>query len=176
MSVFKSIRKLRRAEPLSEGMSTYPSAQLEKGVVAPDFALESTTGERVSLSDFRGRPVILVFYPADWSPVCGDQVVLYNELLPEFERFNAQLLGVSVDGIWSHRAFAENRNLRFPLLADFEPKGEVAQRYGVYSPDYGTSERALFVMDSEGVIQWSYVSPANINPGANGILTALEDL
>jgi peroxiredoxin (alkyl hydroperoxide reductase subunit C) len=149
---------------------------LEKGVKAPDFHLESTMGDFVSLADFRGQPVILVFYPADWSPVCGDQVVLYNELLPEFERFDAQILGLSVDSIWSHRAFSESRNLRFPLLADFEPKGEVSRSFGVYNLEDGTSMRALFVLDAEGVVQWSYVSPANINPGANGILTALESL
>jgi peroxiredoxin (alkyl hydroperoxide reductase subunit C) len=149
---------------------------LEKGVKAPNFNLASTDGDPISLADFRGRPVVLVFYPADWSPVCGDQVVLYNELLPEFERFNAQILGISVDSIWSHRAFAESRNLRFPLLADFEPKGEISRLYGVYNPKDGTSERALFVLDAEGVIRWSHVSPPGINPGANGILTALEAL
>lgn len=176
MGVLSSFRRRRRTALPVEDDVDYPSGLLEKGSNAPDFTLESTSGASISLSDFLGRSVILVFYPADWSPVCGDQVVLYNELLPEFERFNAQLLGISVDSIWSHRAFSENRNLRFPLLADFEPKGEVARRYGVYTPEFGTSERALFVIDAEGVIHWSYVSPANINPGANGILTALESL
>src|SRR5205823_4606823 len=125
---------------------------------------------------FRGRPVILAFYPADWSPVCGDQMALYNEVLPEFERSGAVLLGISVDGAWCHRAFAENRNLRFKLLADFEPKGAVAKEYGVYLAEDGTSQRALFVIDEDGVIRWSYLSPININPGADGILSALESL
>jgi len=130
----------------------------------------------VSLGEFRGRPVILAFYPEDWSPVCSDQLALYQELLPEFSRFNAELLGISVDGIWSHLAFAKDRNLHFPLLADFEPKGAVARTYGVYRAGDGTTERALFVIDADGVIAWSYVSPVGINPGADGILSALERL
>ena len=130
----------------------------------------------MSLGEFRGRPVILAFYPEDWSPVCSDQLALYQELLPEFSRFNAELLGISVDGIWSHLAFAKVRNLHFPLLADFEPKGAVARTYGVYRAGDGTTERALFVIDADGVIAWSYVSPVGINPGADGILSALERL
>src|SRR5690348_1997534 len=111
------------------------------GVRAPDFTLHSTPDQSVSLRDFRGRPVILAFYPADWSPVCGDQMALYNEVLPEFQRYNAELLGISVDGVWCHRAFAEQRKLHFPLLADFEPKGAVAQTYGVYRAADGFAER-----------------------------------
>jgi len=118
--------------------------------------------------------VILAFYPADWSPVCSDQIALYNEVLPEFRRFSAELLGISVDGIWSHLAFAHDRKLRFPLLSDFEPKGAVARSYGVYREQDGYSERALFVIDGEGIIRWSYVSPVGVNPGADGILRALE--
>ena len=118
--------------------------------------------------------MILAFYPADWSPVCGDQMGLYNEILPEFQRLGAELLGISVDGIWCHLAFAHDRSLHFPLLADFEPKGEVARRYGVYRAVDGTTERALFVIDADGIIRWSYVSPVGVNPGAAGILMALE--
>ena len=146
------------------------------GVRAPEFALPSTPDQTVSLSDFRGRPVILAFYPADWSPVCSDQMALYNEILPEFQRHGAALLGISVDGVWCHRAFAENRRLHFPLLADFEPKGTVSRAYGVYHAAGGTSERALFVIDPAGVVRWSYVSPMGVNPGADGILRALEGL
>jgi peroxiredoxin len=146
------------------------------GTAAPDFELPSTPDQKVALSALRGRPVILAFYPEDWSPVCSDQLALYQELLPEFQRFDAELIGISVDGIWSHVAFAKDRNLHFPLLADFEPKGEVARRYGVYRSQDGTSERALFVVDREGVVSWSYVSPVGINPGADGILRALEGL
>jgi peroxiredoxin len=156
-------------------MSTTTSP-LAAGIQAPDFALPSTPDQKVSLSEFRGRPVILAFYPADWSPVCGDQMGLYNEILPEFSRFNAELIGISVDGVWCHIAFAHDRKLRFPLLADFEPKGDVARKYGVYREHDGTSERALFVIDADGVIRWSYVSPVGINPGADGILRALENL
>jgi peroxiredoxin len=153
-----------------------PAGPLAAGAPAPDFSLRSTSDEMVALHDLRGRPVILAFYPADWSPVCGDQMALYNEILPEFQRLGAELLGISVDGAWCHLAFAEDRRLRFPLLADFEPKGEIARRYGVYRVPDGTSERALFVIDGRGIIRWSYVSPAEINPGADGILSALETL
>jgi peroxiredoxin len=130
----------------------------------------------MSLAEFRGQPVILAFYPADWSPVCSDQMALYQELLPEFQKFNAELLGISVDGVWCHLAFAKDRNLRFPLLADFEPKGEAARSYHVYRADEGTSERALYVIDTAGIVRWSYVSPVGVNPGADGILHALESL
>src|SRR5213595_692097 len=100
---------------------------MSAGIAAPDFALQVTPDQKLSLNQTRGRPVILAFYPADWSPVCGDQMALYNEILPEFHKYDAQLLGISVDGPWCHTAFTENRKLRFPLLADFEPKGEVAR-------------------------------------------------
>ncbi|HVY70136.1 MAG TPA: redoxin domain-containing protein [Verrucomicrobiae bacterium] len=149
---------------------------LPPGAVAPDFSLHSTPDQLVMLSEFRGRPVILAFYPADWSPVCGDQMTLYNEMLSEFGEFGAELLGVSVDGAWCHAAFSQDRKLHFPLLSDFEPKGEVARRYGVYREREGVSERALFVIDGEGVIRWSYVSPVGVNPGAAGIISALEGL
>ncbi len=149
---------------------------LPPGTVAPDFELPSTPDHKVSLSEFRGQPVILAFYPEDWSPVCSDQMALYQEVLPEFQKSGAELLGISVDGIWSHLAFAKDRNLHFPLLADFEPKGEVARTYQVYRAKEGTSERALFVIDAEGIVAWSYVSPVGVNPGADGILRALENL
>jgi peroxiredoxin len=152
------------------------AAPLPPGSSAPDFELPSTPEQTVSLREFRGRPVILAFYPEDWSPVCSDQLALYQELLPEFQRFDAELLGISVDGIWSHLAFAKDRNLHFPLLADFEPKGEVARTYQVYRAADGTSERALYVIDAAGVVRWSYVSPVGVNPGADGILRALESL
>lgn len=152
------------------------AAPLPPGTNAPDFALRSSPDDTVSLSQLRGRPVILAFYPEDWSPVCSDQMALYQEVLPEFQKFDAELLGISVDGIWSHLAFAKDRNLRFPLLADFEPKGDVARMYQVYRTADGTSERALYVIDADGIIRWSYVSPVSLNPGADGILNALENL
>jgi peroxiredoxin len=153
-----------------------PSSALSAGTRAPDFSLRTTPDQEVSLSDFKGQKVILAFYPADWSPVCGDQMALYNEVLPEFQQFGAELLGLSVDGVWCHLAFARDRKLRFPLLSDFEPKGAVARTYGVYRHRDGLSERALFVIDGEGVIRWSSVSPIGINPGADGILHALESM
>ncbi len=153
-----------------------PSGALAAGTAAPDFRLPSTPDQFVSLSEFRGHPVILAFYPADWSPVCGDEVALFNEVLPEFHRHHAELIGISVDGIWCHLAFAKDRKLRFPLLADFEPKGAVARAYGVYRAHDGITERALFVIDAAGMIRWSYVSPIGVNPGADGVLDALESL
>src|SRR2546421_7521313 len=151
-----------------------PGAPLPAGTPAPAFTLSSAPDQTVPLRDFRGRPVILAFYPADWSPVCGDQMALYNEILSEFQRYDAELLGISVDGVWSHLAFTEQRKLHFPLLADFEPKGAVARRYGVYRDGEGTTERVLFVIDGDGIVRGSFVSPIGVNPGADGILRALE--
>jgi peroxiredoxin len=149
---------------------------LPPGTPAPDFTLAQRPDRTLRLRDLRGRRVILVFYPADWSPVCGDQLAIYQEVLPEFQKHDAELLGISVDGVWCHAAYAEHRKIRFPLLSDFEPKGEVARAYGVYVKESGVAGRALFVLDDEGVIRWSYVSPLEINPGAEGILSALESL
>ena len=149
---------------------------LKKGTKAPEFSLKDTPDQKVALSDLKGRPVILVFYPADFSPVCGDELALFNEILPEFQKHNAQLLGISVDNVWCHLAFAKDRNLHFPLLSDFHPKGEVSKLYNAYREQDGESERALYLIDSEGVIAWGYISPVGINPGADGILKALEDL
>lgn len=149
---------------------------LSAGTAAPDFALKNTPDETLRLSDLRGRPVIFVFYPADWSPVCGDELTLFNECLPEFRRYDAQVVAISVDGVWCHKAYAKARNLDFPLLADFEPKGEVSRRYGAYRAQDGFSERALFVIDADGVIRWSYLSDVAKTPGADGVLAALEGL
>jgi peroxiredoxin len=157
-------------------MENIMSAILAPGTVAPDFQLPVTPEQKLSLSDLRGKPVILAFYPADWSPVCGDQLALYNEILPEFQSHGAELLGISVDGAYCHVAYAKDRNLRFKLLADFEPKGAVSRAYGAYHNDWGFSERALFVIDRDGIIRWSYLSPIGQNPGADGILEALEGL
>jgi peroxiredoxin len=152
------------------------AAILNAGAKAPDFSLSVAPDQTVTLSELRGRPVILAFYPADWSPVCGDQMALYNEVLPEFQKFGAELIGISVDGAWCHAAYAKDHHLQFPLGADFEPKGAVARAYGAYREKEGFCERALFVIDKGGVITWSYCSPIGVNPGADGILQALEEL
>lgn len=149
---------------------------LKPGTPAPDFELNDTPDQTVKLSDLKGKKVILAFYPADWSPVCGDQMALYNETLKLFTKHDAQLLGISVDSIWSHLAFSKDRNLHFPILADFEPKGSVSKLYEAYDEKGGTSQRALYVIDEAGIIQWEYLSPKGINPGADGILEALEKL
>jgi peroxiredoxin len=149
---------------------------LPPGTPAPDFTLPVTPDQKLSLRELRGRPVILAFYPADFSPVCGDELALFNEILPEFQKHGAELLGISVDGSWCHDAFAKDRHLHFPLLSDFEPKGAVAKKYGAYRDGDGFCERALFIIDPKGVISWSYCSPVGVNPGADGILAALETL
>jgi peroxiredoxin len=149
---------------------------LAAGTAAPDFTLRVTPDQLLSLSDFRGQPVIVAFYPADWSPVCGDQMTLYNQVRPEFQRHGAEVLGISVDSAWCHQAFAKNSNIHFPLLADFEPKGSVARTYRAYREKDGVCERALFVIDKDGVIAWSHRSPIAVNPGADGILDALEGM
>jgi len=147
---------------------------LQRGSPAPDFELYATPDQRLRLSDLKGKRIILAFYPADWSPVCSDQMALYNETLKLFRRHNAEVIGISVDSKWCHMAFSHDRNLHFPLLADFEPKGKVAKLYDVYNENEGECRRALFVIDEEGIIHWSYLSPDGINPGADGILDALE--
>lgn len=149
---------------------------LQPGITAPDFTLRTTPDRSISLNQFRGNPVILVFYPADFSPVCGDEMTLFNELLPEFQRLNTEVMGISVDGVWCHLAFSKEKNLKIPLLADFEPKGEVAKKYGVYRKKDGIAERALFLLDKDGIIRYSYVSPIGVNPGADGVLKALESI
>ena len=149
---------------------------LQPGTAAPEFELPVSIERKISLRQFRGKPVVLAFYPADFSPVCGDQMTLYNEALEEFQEHGAVLLGISVDGVWCHQAYAKSRKLKFELLADFEPKGEVAKKYGAYKSEWGVAQRALFVIDGQGMIRWSYLSDMDVNPGAAGILEALEGL
>lgn len=147
---------------------------LHVGTVAPDFVLYATPDQQLQLNELIGRKIILAFYPADWSPVCDDQLTLYNEIGKYFSEHNALLIGISVDSKWSHLAFGEQRRFHFPLLADFEPKGAVARLYEVYNERTGECNRALYVIDEEGIVRWSYLSPAGINPGADGILNVLE--
>ena len=144
------------------------------GTIAPGFELYSGPDQKLNLGDLRGKKVVLAFYPADWSPVCGSQMNLYNEMEEYFTKYNAQLLGISVDSRWCHAAYGEENGFYFPLLADFEPKGEVSRMYGAYDEKKGECQRALYVIDEDGVIIWNYLSPIDINPGANGILQALE--
>ena len=143
---------------------------------APDFTLFAGPDQTISLRDYRGKKLIMAFYPADWSPVCSDQMALYNEMLQYFRDYNAELVGISVDGKWCHLSFSKDRNLTFPLLSDFEPKGRISELYDVYNAVAGESERALYVIDEAGMIRWSYLSPIGENPGADGIMDALEEL
>jgi peroxiredoxin len=156
--------------------SASPGGLVSPGQAAPPFDLHATPDQTVALADLRGRPVVLVFYPADWSPVCSDQIGVYNEMRSVFEEYRAQVVGISVDGVWCHRAFGEARHIHFPLLADFEPKGDVSRRYGAYREKDGFSERALVVIDAQGVVRWSYLAPVGVNPGADGIFEALDAL
>ena len=146
------------------------------GTQAPEFALFTTPDQQIKLSQLKGKKVILAFYPADWSPVCGDQMSLYNETLKMFRKQNAEMIGISVDSKWCHLAFSQDRKLHFPLLADFEPKGAVSKLYDVYDEQEGECERALYVIDENGIIQWNYLSPVGMNPGADGILDALDEM
>jgi peroxiredoxin len=166
----------KEAKGTGDAQRSQTSTVLGPGTQAPDFSLPSAPDRKRALSELRGRPVVIAFYPADWSPVCGDQMALYNEILPEFDEYGAQIVGISVDGAWCHKAFSQARNLHFDLLADFEPKGAVSHAYGAYREADGFSERALFVLDANGVIRWSYLSPVGVNPGADGILNALDAL
>ena len=147
---------------------------IEPGADAPGFTLRDQNGKKVSLADFRGGSVVLVFYPADFSPVCTDQLSVYQEVLGELEERGARLVGISVDGAFCHKAFQAHLNLTIPLLADFHPKGEVARAYGVWSEDYGISSRALVLVGPGGKVEWSYLSPPLEVPGANLIFDALD--
>ncbi len=148
---------------------------IKVGEKAPDFSLPNHKGEQVSLSDFRGRQVMLAFYPSDFSPVCSDQLSIYQEVKPDLDEAGLEVVGVSIDHSWAHRAFRKELNLDFTLLADFHPKGQVAELYGAYLPDYGTSNRSLVLVDPEGVVSWVYESPTPLEiPGANLLFDALE--
>jgi peroxiredoxin len=157
-------------------METQQRQPLANGAPAPKFRLKVTPDQSLSLDECTGSPLVLIFYPADWSPVCSDELAVFNELLPELKQHSAQVCGISVDSVWCHLAFAKDRRLRFPLLADFHPKGEVSRRYNAYREDDGFSERALYVIDEEGKIFWGHISPPAVNPGADGVLDALERL
>lgn len=149
---------------------------LQEGMPAPYFELSATPDQNLQLSALRGKRVVLAFYPADWSPVCGDQLDLFNAALKYFSDYNAQVIGISVDSAWSHMAFSKDRNFHFPLLADFEPKGAVSKLYGCYNGVKGCSDRALFIIDEDGVVCWREIYPEGINPGVDGVLEALESI
>jgi peroxiredoxin len=148
---------------------------IEAGSPAPDFTLRDQDGQDVTLADLKGQTSLLVFYPLDFSPVCSDQLSIYQELMDDFESKGVKLYGVSVDSAFCHKAFQDKLNLTMPLLADFEPKGAAAKAFGIYNDEHGISNRALFLIDAEGTVAWSYVSPSVLEiPGANLIFDALE--
>jgi peroxiredoxin (alkyl hydroperoxide reductase subunit C) len=148
---------------------------IEPGTEAPDFELRNQEGEKVRLSDLRGRKVLLVFYPLDFSPVCTDQLSVYEEALPQWKEAGAEVFGVSVDSAFCHKAFQDKLGITMPLLADFEPKGEVARHYGAYIEKHGTANRSLVLIDEEGVVAWSHASPSPLEiPSADLVLEALS--
>jgi peroxiredoxin len=150
---------------------------LPPGVRAPELDVPAAPdGRRAWLANYRDAPLVLIFYPGDFTPVCTGELGLFNELLPDVEGLGASVLAISCDSVWSHCAYARELNLRVPLLSDFHPKGALSRRYEVYRDDVGTSERALFIVDGEGFIFWSEVSPIELSPGADGVLDALERL
>ncbi len=148
---------------------------IETGTAAPDFELRDETGEKRTLAEFRGKPVMLVFYPGDFSPLCNDQLSIYQEVLPEIEAKGAQVLGISVDSWYAHAEFHSKLGLGFPLLSDFKPKGGVAKSYGCWFEPGDFAARNLVLVDAEGVVSWVHESenPGEI-PGANLIFDALE--
>ena len=150
---------------------------IEPGAQAPEFKLPDQDGQEVSLQDLlaEGRNVVLVFYPLDFSPVCTDQLNVYQEVLGELEAAGAKLVGISVDSAYCHKAFQDHLGITIPLLADFNAKGDVAKKYGVYNDKPGLNARALVMIGPDGVVKWSYQSPSPLEiPGANLIFDALE--
>jgi peroxiredoxin (alkyl hydroperoxide reductase subunit C) len=148
---------------------------IEAGAPAPDFALSDQDGRTVSLEDLKGQHSVLVFYPLDFSPVCTDQLSVYQEVLPELEAQGVELYGISVDSAFAHKAFREQLGVSIPLLSDFHPKGEVAKRYGVYIDERGHSQRALVLIGPDLTVLWSHRSPTPLEiPGANLIFDALD--
>lgn len=159
------------------------SSIIEKGQKAPDFRLRIATEDFsnaetnfFTLSKQLGKRIILSFYPADFSPVCSSQIALYTELQPTFAEYGAQVYGISVDGLFCHNAFKKYNNITIPLLTDFEPKGKISKLYGSYDDENGFSKRSIYVIDENGIIQYSYVSPTDVNPGAKEILDTLQSM
>ena len=148
---------------------------IEAGAKAPDFTLPDQDGNDVSLGDFAGSKLVLAFYPLDFSPVCTDQLSIYQEVLDEIEARDAKLVGVSVDSSFSHAAFREKLGIKIPLLADFHPKGEVCRSYGALIEERGHANRSLVLIDENGDVAWSYAAPTPLEiPGANLIFDALD--
>ena len=149
-------------------------AIIAPGTPAPEFRLIDEQGERFTKENLLGQTSVLVFYPSAFSPVCTDQFQVYEEVLDEFEAKGAKLYGVSVDQIWSQKAWKDKLMITIPQLSDFEPKGEVSRAFGAYFAKSGVSNRALVIVDPDGVVQWSWEGEhPGINPGANLIFDGL---
>lgn len=174
-TTLEDIANLYKSAPKMEGKAE--NSGLPVGAQAPDFSLQDASGKKVSLNDFRGQPVVLVFYPLDWSPACSDQLSLYQSELDDFKEYHTQVLAISVDSIYSHGAWAAVRGIEYPLLSDFNPKGEVARKYHIWRETDGFSERALYLIDRDGIIRYNTVSPElHMIPDIYELFTQLKEL
>jgi peroxiredoxin len=147
---------------------------LAVGQSAPDFVLKDQSQKEVKLSDFAGKKkVVLVFYPLDWSPVCTNEHACFVNDMKNFETLDAEVLGVSVDSVWSHKAYAEKMGIKYSLLADFQPRGAMSEKYGVFLPEKGITGRAIFIVDKQGKVAWSKIYDIPVVPDIKEVATAL---
>ena len=145
------------------------------GAPAPEFSLKDQDQKEVKLSDYRGKKrVVLIFYPLDWSPVCTNEHICLVNDMKRFEQLDAQVLGISVDSAWSHKAFAEKMGITYPLLADFQPRGAVAAKYGVFLEEKGITGRAISIIDREGNLAWHKNYDIPVVPGVDEVAAALQ--
>jgi peroxiredoxin len=147
---------------------------LSVGQTAPDFTLKDQSQKEVKLSDFAGKKnVVLVFYPLDWSPTCTNEHACFVNDMRQFESLDAAVLGVSVDSVWSHKAYAEKMHINYSLLADFHPKGAMSEKYGVYLPEKGIAGRSIFIIDKGGKVAWMKNYDIPVVPDVKEVATAL---
>jgi peroxiredoxin len=149
---------------------------IEVGKPAPEFTLKDQSQKEVKLSDFRGKRVVLMFYPLDWSPVCTNEHACMVGDMKDFEKLDAQVLGLSVDSVWSHKAFAEKMGIGYPLLADFHPRGAVAEKYGMYLADKGITGRAITIIDRNGNVAWHKQYDIPVVPDIKEVAAALASV
>lgn len=144
------------------------------GQAAPEFTLKDQSMAEVKLADFRGKKnVVIMFYPLDWSPVCTNEHACVVNDMKKFDTLDAQVLGLSVDSAWSHKAYAEKMGINYPLLADFNPRGAVAAQFGVYLADKGITGRAIAIVDKGGKIAWFKNYDIPVVPDINEVAQAL---
>ncbi|MGA8075240.1 MAG: redoxin domain-containing protein [Candidatus Acidiferrales bacterium] len=147
---------------------------IQVGAAAPDFALKDQNQKEVKLADYRGKKVVIVFYPLDWSPVCTNEHACVVNDMKRFTQLEAQILGISVDSPWSHKAFAEKMGITYPLLADFQPRGAAADKFGVYLADKGITGRAIAIIGKDGKVAWFKQYDIPTVPDMNEVAQALS--